>query len=70
MSGTYVGSKVVPDDGEHVLCWKRRDLLWLHHGRALQFSKTFEDQFDQVPSRWWRVLKIVVYVINSTQVRL
>jgi hypothetical protein len=40
-----------------VLCWKRRDLLWLQHGRALQFSKAFAGQFDQVPARWWRVLK-------------
>ena len=66
-----VRTKTEMDNGDHVLCWKRGDLLWLQYGRALQFSKTFADQFDQVPVGWRRVLlRVVVDRIDDTQVRL
>jgi hypothetical protein len=48
-----------------MLSWKRCDLLRLHHGRALQFSKAFAGQFDQLATRGWRVLKIGVYRIDG-----
>jgi hypothetical protein len=51
-----------------MICWKLCDLLRLYHGRALQFSETFAGQFDQVPTRWWWVLKIVVDRIDGAQV--
>ncbi len=43
-----VRTKAEVDDGHHVLCWKRGDLLWLQYGRVLQSSKAFAGQFDQV----------------------
>jgi hypothetical protein len=45
-------------------------MLRVQHGRALQFSKAFGGQFDQVPARWWWVLKIVVDSIDGADVRL
>ena len=65
-----VRTKVEVDNGDHVLYWKHGDLLWLQHGRALQFIKAFAGQFDQVPISWRWVLKVVVDRIDDTQVRL
>ncbi len=63
-------SKTVHDNGEHVLCRKHRDILRVQYGGTLQFSKAFAGQFDQVPARWWWVLKIVVDSIDGPDVRL
>ncbi len=65
-----VRTKSEVDNGHHVLCWKHGDFLRLQHGRALQFSKAFAGQFDQVPTCWRRVLKVVVDRIDDAQVRL
>ena len=65
-----VGAKPKLNDSPHVLWRKCSDLLWLKHGRALQFSETFASQFDQMPARRWRVLKVVVHSVDGTEVRL
>ena len=39
-------------DRKHVLYGKRRDLLWLEHGRTLQFSEAFARELYQIPGRW------------------
>ena len=64
------GAKTELNYGKHVLFRKRRDLLWLKRGGALQFNEAFTMQFDQVPSRRWRVLKVVVHSVDHTEVRL
>jgi len=50
--------------------WKTRDLLRLKHERALQLSKAFAREFDQMPSRWWWVLKVVMDSVDRAQARL
>ena len=65
-----VGSKPELHNSKHVLSRKHRDLLRLKHGGDLQFSESFASQFDEMPTRRWRVLKVVVHSVDHTQVRL